>query len=131
MEELVAGLLRAMGYRTRVVPKGADRGRDVVASPDGIGLTEPRSLNEVKHRRGRMGAPEIRAFLGGRRRGDRGLYVSTGGFTQEARYEADRAQVPTVLLDIEDLAQSIQDHYDAFDGKARTLLPLKRVFVPE
>ncbi|MEM7710362.1 MAG: restriction endonuclease [Pseudomonadota bacterium] len=100
MEGLVAALLRAMGYRTRVSPKGADRGRDVVASPDGLGLTEPRIFVEVKHRRGRIGAPDIRSFLGGRRPGDRGLYVSTGGFTQEARYEADRATTPTVLLDI-------------------------------
>ena len=33
-------------------------------------------------------------LLSGLRAGDRGLYVSTGGFTKEARYEADRANVP-------------------------------------
>lgn len=38
MERLVAGLLRAMGYCAHVMPKGPDGGRDVVASPDALGL---------------------------------------------------------------------------------------------
>ena len=77
MERLVAGLLKAMGYCTRVMPKGPDGGRDVVASPDALGLESPRIVAEVKHRKGAMGAPAVRAFIGGLRAGDRGLYVST------------------------------------------------------
>ena len=42
MQELVAGVLRAMGYRTSVSPRGADQGVDIFASPDGLGLQEPR-----------------------------------------------------------------------------------------
>lgn len=42
MEELLAAVLRAMGFRTRVSAKGPDRGVDVLASPDGLGLQEPR-----------------------------------------------------------------------------------------
>ncbi len=38
-----------------------------------------------------MGSKEIRAFLGGRKQGDKCLYVSTGGFSKDAHYEADRA----------------------------------------
>jgi restriction system protein len=30
MQELVAGLLRAMGYKTQVSPAGADRGKDIL-----------------------------------------------------------------------------------------------------
>jgi restriction system protein len=84
MEQLVASILRAIGYRARVTPTGPDRGRDVIASPDGLGLQHPRILCEVKHRRAAMGAPEIRSFVGGLRAEDRGLYVSTGGFTRDA-----------------------------------------------
>ena len=43
LPELVAGLLRAMGYRTQVAGGGADRGVDIFASPDGLGLEEPAS----------------------------------------------------------------------------------------
>jgi len=92
--ELFAGILRAMGYKTRVSPRGPDRGVDIFASPDGLGLQAPRIFVEVKHRRAAMGAPDIRAFLGGRQAGDRCIYVSTGGFTREARYEADRSTIP-------------------------------------
>ncbi len=84
MQDLVAGILRAMGYKTLVSPAGADRGKDIIASPDGFGFEPPRIVVEVKHRNARMGSSEIRSFLGGRHKDDRGLYVSTGGFTKEA-----------------------------------------------
>ena len=99
LQELVAGILRAMGYRTSVAGPGSDRGVDIFASPDGIGLQEPRIFVEVKHRtETKMGAKEIRAFLGGRKPGDKCLYVSTGGFAKDAHYEADRASVPLTLV---------------------------------
>ena len=70
MEELVAGLLRAMGYRTRVSQIGPDRGVDIMASPDGFGFESPRIMVEVKHRPNTaMGSQQLRAFLGGRRAG--------------------------------------------------------------
>lgn len=59
MERLVAGLLKAMGYCARITPKGPDGGRDVIASPDALGLESPRIVVEVKHRKGAMGAPAI------------------------------------------------------------------------
>lgn len=36
MQHLVAGILRAMGYRTTVSEAGPDRGVDIFASPDGL-----------------------------------------------------------------------------------------------
>jgi restriction system protein len=130
MQELVAGLLRAMGYKTRVSPPGPDRGKDIVASPDGFGFESPRIVIEVKHRKGAMGAPDVRAFAGGLRHRDNGLYVSTGGFSREARYEADRANHPLTLIDSGDLGKAILDHYDRMDLETRTLLPLKKIYWP-
>lgn len=130
MQELVAALLRALGYRTIVSPAGPDRGKDIVASRDGFGFEPPRIVVEVKHRRGAMGAPEIRSFLGGRHAEDKGLYVSTGGFTQEARYEAERASTVTHLMGLDGLAQAIVDNYDRLDERGRALLPLVRLYWP-
>ncbi len=131
MEALVAALLRAMGYRARVTPKGRDRGKDVIASPDGFGFQQPRIFAEVKHRpHTAIGAPEVRSFTGGLRQSDRGLFVSTGGFTQEARYEAERATVPTTLIDLDELALQVVEHYDNFDSDGRSLVPLMRVYWP-
>ena len=130
MEELTAALLRALGYKARVTPTGPDRGRDVIASPDGLGFQSPRIIAEVKHRRQQMGSQDIRSFIGGLREGDRGLYVSTGGFTREARYEADRASVPITLVDMDELATLVVEHYERFDSDGRALIPLVRIYWP-
>lgn len=130
MQELVAGILRAMGYKTRVSPKGPDRGRDVIASPDGLGLEEPRIIVEVKHRTSGMGANEIRSFTGGLRQRDRGLYVSTGGFSKEAKYEAERSNIPVTLIDSDELVRLITQYYDVFDSDTKALIPLKKIYWP-
>lgn len=130
MEELAAAILRAMGYKTKISPRGPDRGVDVIASPDGLGLTQPRIKVEVKHRAGAMGSQAIRSFVGVLRTGDTGLYVSTGGFSREARYEAERATYPVTLIDTDDLADLIVAHYDKFDMDGRVLVPLIRVYWP-
>lgn len=130
MQELVAGLLRSLGYKTRVSDVGPDRGKDIVASPDGFGFESPRIVVEVKHRKGAMGAPDVRSFLGGRHPQDKGLYVSTGGFTREARYEAERANIPLALMDLDELVKSLLEQYDKLDLETQQLVPLKRIFVP-
>ena len=77
-----------------------------------------------------MGAQEIRAFLGGRQAGDRCLYVSTGGFTKDARYEADRANVPIRLITLPDLRELLVTHYDTLDASASSLVPLRKLYWP-
>ncbi|MSM38691.1 MAG: restriction endonuclease [Geobacter sp.] len=131
MEQLVAAILRAMGYKSRVTPIGPDRGVDVLASPDGLGLEQPRIRCEVKHRpKTQIGAQDTRSFLGGLREGNRGLYVSTGGFSKEAKYEAERSNVPCTLIDLDELASLVIDNYEKFDIEGCTLIPLVKVFWP-
>jgi restriction system protein len=130
MQELVAGLLRAMGYKTKVSPLGPDRGKDIVASPDGFGFESPRIVVEVKHRGGAMGAAAIRSFLGGRHPDDKGLYVSTGGFSKDAYYEAERASIPLTLMTLDDLVEALIANYECIDVEAQRLVPLKRVYWP-
>jgi restriction system protein len=131
MEEFVAGLLEAMGYRARISPKGPDRGVDVFASPDGLGLEEPRIFVEVKHRPGTKISPkEIRALLGGRQAGDRCLFVSTGGYTKEARYEADRSTVPLRLLSLPDLRELLVEYYSELESGIAAMVPLERIYWP-
>ena len=130
LQELVAGILRAMGYRTRVSDPGPDRGVDVFASPDGLGLQEPRIFVEVKHRTGSVSASQIRSLMGGRNVGDRCLYVSTGGYSREARYEAERSTIPLNLIAMPELMQLLFTHYEGLDSETRALVPLKRIYVP-
>lgn len=130
MQELLATILRAMGFKTRVAPPGPDRGVDVFASPDGLGLQEPRIKAEVKHRGGATGAQELRSFIGGLRPGDRALYLSTGGFSKDAKYEADRCNIPLTLIDLDSLAQLVEQQYESFDSDGRSLLPLTKIYWP-
>lgn len=130
MQELVAGLLRAMGFKTTVAARGPDRGVDIRASPDGLMLQEPRVFVEVKHRSGAMGAQAIRAFVGGRQPADRCLYVSTGGFTKDAHYEAERSSVPLTLLSLPELRALVVEHYERLDTETRALIPLSRIYWP-
>lgn len=131
MQELVAEILRAMGYRARVSPKGADRGVDIIASPDGLGLQEPRIFVEVKHRTSTtISADQVRSFIGGRQSGDRCLYVSTGGFTKDARYEAERSSVPITLITLPDLRELLTEYYDRFSPAGSALIPLERLYWP-
>ncbi|MEI9948338.1 MAG: restriction endonuclease [Pseudomonadota bacterium] len=131
VQELVAGILRAMGYRTSVSEPGPDRGVDIRASPDGLGLQEPRIFVEVKHRGAQMGSKEIRAFLGGRKPGDKCLYVSTGGFSKDAWYEAERASVATTLITLPILRRLLIDYYESLDTETRALVPLRRLYWPD
>ncbi len=64
------------------------------------------------------------------RAGDRGLYVSTGGFTKEARYEADRANVPVRLLDLDSFVRHYVEVYDKADDETRNILPLTCIWWP-
>jgi restriction system protein len=130
MQQLVAGILRAMGYKTQISPPGSDRGKDIVASPDGFGFEHPRIVVEVKHRKGQMGSQEIRSFLGGRHKDDRGLYVSTGGFTKDAQYEADRASIPLAMWTLDHVVRALIEHYDATDAETKRIVPLKRLYWP-
>ncbi len=77
-----------------------------------------------------MGSQEIRTFLGGRHKDDKGLYVSTGGFTKDARYEAERASIPTTLMDLDQLVDAVIEHYEQLDSESRVLLPLAQLYWP-
>jgi len=130
MQQLIAGILRAMSYKTQISPPGSDRGKDIVASPDGFGFEHPRIVVEVKHRKGQMGSQDIRSFLGGRHKDDRGLYVSTGGFTKDAQYEADRASIPLAMWTLDHVVRALIEHYDATDAETKRIMPLKRLYWP-
>jgi restriction system protein len=131
VQHLVAGILRSMGYQTRVSEPGPDRGVDIFASPDGLGLQEPRIFVEVKHRPGTaMGTKELRAFLGGRKANDKCLYVSTGGFTKDAHYEAERSNIALTLITLPRLRELLLERYEQLDAPTRALVPLQRFYWP-
>ncbi|MBK9751377.1 MAG: restriction endonuclease [Chloroflexi bacterium] len=108
---------------------GRDRGIDIVAYPDALGLGSPRIKAQVKHRKDAASGPEMRSFLGALR-GDRGLYISTSGYTNEARIEADHASTTVSLLDRDDFIRIFLEHYDNLESEYKALVPLRRIWIP-
>lgn len=130
-EVLVAGLLKGMGYRIRMTSRGGDLGSDIIASPDELGLEEPRIRVEVKKRSSnKISADEIRNFVGGMRGHHKGIFVTTSGFTKEAVYEAERANFAITLIDSNWLVELLVSNYEALEPEIKALVPLRRIYWP-
>jgi restriction system protein len=131
VERLVAGLLKCLGYKTRFTSKGPDLGSDIIASPDELALEEPRIKVEVKKRsKEKVGAPDIRNFIGGLRGHHKGIFVTTSGFTKEAQYEAERANFAITLIDSDWLVELIISNYETLDPEIKALVPLRKIYWP-
>nr|WP_239530228.1 restriction endonuclease [Sporolactobacillus spathodeae] len=129
MQDLVAGLLEAMGYNTQVSPKGPDGGIDILAYKDAFGFERPIIKVQVKHRKSSTGGPEIQQLLGANPSDANSLFISTGGFTNQADRIANRNGVK--LLDLEKLVTLIMEWYDKLPTDKQALIPLQKIYVPD
>ncbi|GAB4410092.1 MAG: restriction endonuclease [Anaerolineales bacterium] len=130
-QDLVAAVLRAMGFRAVSGPPGPDRGVDIVAHPDPFGFERPRIKVQVKHRQGNpVSGPEMRSFIGTLRADDCGLFVSTSGFTRDAMLEVERSREPITPLDRDGFIDLFLEHYEALDSQYKAKVPLRKVWVP-
>ena len=128
--EFVAHLLDVMGYRTRLSPEGPDGGIDIIAHKDELGLEPPIIKVQVKSSEGSIGDPIVSALIGKLSSGEYGMIVVLGNFTPQARaFARNRSNIR--LIDGNDIIELILRHYDKLDSKYKSILPLKRVFVPE
>ena len=128
-QELVAALLRAMGYHVDwVSPPGPDGGLDIVAFTDPLGTVAPRIKVQVKRRADKTGAQDLRAFVAVLGSQDVGIFVSTGGFSSEAQREARSLETRRLtLVDLDRLVELWIEHLDRLGDTERQLLPLKPV----
>lgn len=54
---------------------------------------------------------------------DGGLYVSTGGFTNDAQLLAQMSDEPITIMDLDMLLEHLLDYYDKLDNATQSLLP--------
>ena len=73
---------------------------------------------------------EIRNFITVLRDRHNGVYVSTGGFSKDAKLEAERANVQLTLVDSDRLIELIIEYYDNFDVDTKLLIPLSKIYWP-
>ena len=130
-QDLVAALLRAMGYYTPFVsPKGKDGGIDIIAYQDPLGIKTPRLKVQVKHYpQNPIAAEAIRSLKGLVNSGEEvGLFVTSGRFSNEAERFAREANVHIKLIDGEELISLWQQFYGEMNDDDKNLLPLHPVY---
>lgn len=131
-QDLVAALLRGMGYHTPfVAPKGKDGGVDVIAYKDPLGTEAPAILCQVKHRpNAAIGIGDVQRLMGALQVGKSvGLFVTTGHFSNDAQTSARTAHVHIELIDMARFIELWIEHYPDFDEEDRALLRLRKIHV--
>jgi restriction system protein len=130
-QEVVAALLRGMGYATPFEATGGpDGGTDILAYPDPIGAKTPHIRVQVKHRPSQKATREEIAALRGIIRQDReiGLFVSSSGFTSEAMREARSGTAHIELMDLDRFLDQWTVHYEKMTEEDKAKLRLRRVY---
>lgn len=130
-QKLVAGLLKGMGHHVEwISPPGPDKGIDILAHTDPLGIEGPRIKVQVKRTpENKVSAETLRAFMSTLGENDVGLFVASGGFTRDAAKEAREQEKRRItLLDLQDMFDLWVEHYDSIPDVERSLLPLR--FVP-
>ena len=129
-QDLIAALLRGMGYYTTfIAPKGKDGGVDIIAYKDPLGTTIPRILVQIKHKENTTSVKEIRELMGLlQKHGDVGLFVSTGGFSPDAKSTARNSNVHIELIDQNRFIELWQEFYNKLPDLDKNLFSLRPIY---
>lgn len=126
LEEFVADLLRAMGYRTSISNHGGDSGIDITAYKDEL---PPRILVQVKSQDGDIKETTIQSLKGAMREGDYGLFVTLSNYTKNAQKYL--SSVPIIRgINGTELVDLILKYYAQLSDKYKKMIPLKMVYIP-
>lgn len=129
-QELVAAVLRGMGYYTPfVAPQGKDGGVDVIAYRDPLGTVSPRIKVQAKHGGTSASVQQVRQLMGLLQKdGDVGMFVSSAGFTPDAKTTARGSHVHVELIDLDRFIALWQEFYPKLSDDDRALLPLVPIY---
>lgn len=126
LEEFVADLLSAMGYRTSISAHGGDSGIDITAYKDEL---PPRILVQVKSQDDDIKETTIQSLKGAMHEGDYGLFVTLSSYTKNAQKYLENTPIIKGINGTE-LVELVLKYYDSLDEKYRKMIPLKMVYIP-
>ena len=126
LEDFVADLLNAMGYRTTLSKHGGDSGIDITAYKDEL---PPRILVQVKSCDSDIKETTIQSLKGTMREGDYGLFITLSDYTKNAKTYLDNTPIIRGINGTE-LVELILKYYDKLSEKYRKIIPLKMVYIP-
>jgi len=115
-ERLVVDLLLAMGYggsrkdAGMAIGRSGDEGIDGMIKGDKLGLDVV--YIQAKRWENPVSRPEIQKFAGALmgKKAKKGIFITTSGFSNDAKEYADKIESKIVLIDGETLAQLMIDH---------------------
>ena len=126
LENVVADLLNAMGYRTKVSPRGGDNGKDIIAYKDEL---PPRIIVQVKSQEGNITESTVQALKGTMDEGDYGLFVTLSDYATNAKKYLEKHPIIKSINGSE-LVDLILKYYDDMPDKFKDVIKLKKVFIP-
>jgi restriction system protein len=128
-EHFIAHLLKCMGYYSRVTQASGDGGVDIIAHRDELGFEPPIIKVQCKQVLSTIGRPDVQKLFGAIEREEKGLFVTLGSFSADARtFEQTKPNLR--LIDGSALIELIYEHYHQFEPRYQMLLPLKRSYIP-
>lgn len=130
-QDMVAALLRAMGYYTPfIAPKGKDGGVDIIAYQDPLGTAQPQLKVQVKHYpKTAIPVDVVRSLIGVLVKDDEvGLLVTSGQFTSDAKREARNSHRRLRLIDIDEFIELWIAYYEKMSEEDKALMPITPIY---
>jgi restriction system protein len=128
--ELIAAILRAQGYQTRVSPPGADKGVDIVAGQGTLGFNGPKLVVQVKSGDVVIDQPTLQGLLGSIQdvHADQGLLVSWSGFRGAVTQRTNELFFRVRLWGRAEIMDALFSVYERLPEDIRAELPLRRTW---
>lgn len=134
-EELIGELLIAIGFdetTVEVVGRSGDGGIDVIGVMDIEGVTRIEAAVQVKRVKSNVSPEKITSLRGSLTPNQRGIFVTTSGFTRQAVYEATATgKSPISLVDGEQLLDLLFKHMIGVNGQQHIIYEIDADYWPE
>lgn len=127
LEDIVANLLKAMGYKVTQSPKGGDRGIDIICYKDEL---PPRIVVQVKSYDNDVVEKDVQALKGAMHDSDYGLFVTLTDYKDNAKDYLKQHTEIRGITGIE-LADLLMQYYEKLDDNFRAIIPMKHVYIPD
>lgn len=130
LPRLVAAILEAEGYTTRVSPAGPDGGIDVLAGSGPLGLDSPTLAVQVKAQASAVEASVVRDLQGSASNvgADAALLVAWGGISGPARDHVKNLWFKMRVWTAQDVITKVTENYDRLSPEIQAELPLRQVW---
>ncbi len=126
-EDFISHLFEILGFESHATQYVGDKGIDVIGILNAEGLADITLHVQVKRVRSSIGNKEVLAIRGTLNPGEHACLITLSTFTAQAEEEASALKKDQVkLIDGEDLASLILNHFDELDVQYRQLFGITR-----